>query len=152
MASLLDDPEHWRSRAEEARSVVEQLSNPESKRCFVSLPIMSGWPNTVNCGYERNRPRPEEPLESDDHAYAHQQVGENDRGAALDAHGPLVGRMASPVHPLQGFQTSLRGHPASLPPLPIADSWGALNQMVMVPTQERAPINDLAKQSRFSDG
>jgi len=29
---LLDDPEHWINRAEEARSIAEQLSDPESKR------------------------------------------------------------------------------------------------------------------------
>jgi len=29
------------------------------------------------------------------------QIGENDSGGALDAHGPSVGRMASPVHPLR---------------------------------------------------
>jgi hypothetical protein len=31
MTSLLDDPEHWRSRAEEARVFAEKLSDPESK-------------------------------------------------------------------------------------------------------------------------
>jgi hypothetical protein len=28
MPALLDDPQHWRSRAEEARTVGEQLSDP----------------------------------------------------------------------------------------------------------------------------
>jgi hypothetical protein len=43
------------------------------------------------------------PHENDDHAYADEQIGENDSGAALDAHRPSVGRMASPVHPLRCF-------------------------------------------------
>ena len=37
MTSLLDDPEHWRSRAEEARSVAEQLSDPESRRTMLRI-------------------------------------------------------------------------------------------------------------------
>ena len=37
MSSLLDDPEHWRSRAEEARSVAEQLSDPEAKRTMLRI-------------------------------------------------------------------------------------------------------------------
>jgi hypothetical protein len=43
------------------------------------------------------------PHESDDHAYADEQIGENDSGATLDAHRPSVGRMGSPVHPLRCF-------------------------------------------------
>jgi len=35
--SVLDDPEHWRARAEEARSVAEQLSDPESKRTMLRI-------------------------------------------------------------------------------------------------------------------
>ena len=37
MTSLLDDPEHWRTRAEEARSVAEQQSDPESKRTMLRV-------------------------------------------------------------------------------------------------------------------
>src|SRR6059058_1703324 len=37
------------------------------------------------------------PHESDDHAYADKQIGENDGGAIIDARGPSVGRTASPV-------------------------------------------------------
>jgi hypothetical protein len=37
MISLLDDPEHWRSRAEEAGSVADQLSDPESKRTMLRI-------------------------------------------------------------------------------------------------------------------
>jgi hypothetical protein len=43
------------------------------------------------------------PHESDDHAYADEQIGDNDSAAALDAHRPSVGRMALPVHPLRCF-------------------------------------------------
>ena len=32
MLPPLDDPEHWRNRAEEARSIAEQLTDPEAKR------------------------------------------------------------------------------------------------------------------------
>ena len=37
MTSLLDDPEHWRSRAEEARTVAEQLADPEAKRTMLRI-------------------------------------------------------------------------------------------------------------------
>jgi hypothetical protein len=37
MPALLDDPEHWRSRAEEARAVAEQLSDPEAKRTMLRI-------------------------------------------------------------------------------------------------------------------
>jgi hypothetical protein len=37
LLSLLDDPEHWRSRAEEARTMAEQLSDPESKRTMLRI-------------------------------------------------------------------------------------------------------------------
>jgi len=36
--SILDNPKHWQERAEEARSIAEQLSDPDrTARCFVSL-------------------------------------------------------------------------------------------------------------------
>jgi hypothetical protein len=35
--TLLDDPEHWRGRAEEARSIAEQLTDPESKRTMLRI-------------------------------------------------------------------------------------------------------------------
>jgi hypothetical protein len=37
MPALLDDPEHWRSRAEEACAVAEQLSDPEAKRTMLRI-------------------------------------------------------------------------------------------------------------------
>jgi len=35
--SILDDPEHWRERAEEARTLADQLSDPESKRTMLRI-------------------------------------------------------------------------------------------------------------------
>jgi hypothetical protein len=35
--SLFDDPEHWRARAEEARTVAEQLTDPESKSTMLRI-------------------------------------------------------------------------------------------------------------------
>ena len=29
---ILDDPKHWRDRAEEVRSLAEQMSDPETRR------------------------------------------------------------------------------------------------------------------------
>jgi hypothetical protein len=34
---LLDPPEHWRKRAEQARTIAEQLSDPESKRTMLRI-------------------------------------------------------------------------------------------------------------------
>jgi hypothetical protein len=35
--STLDDPEHWRERAEKARAVAEKLSNPTAKAAMLSI-------------------------------------------------------------------------------------------------------------------
>jgi hypothetical protein len=35
--SILDDPQHWRERAEEARTLADQLSDPESKRTILRI-------------------------------------------------------------------------------------------------------------------
>ena len=35
--SVLDDPKHWLERAEEARSVADQLSDPESRRMMLRI-------------------------------------------------------------------------------------------------------------------
>jgi hypothetical protein len=37
MESILDDPKHWRERAEEARTIADQLSDPESKRMILRI-------------------------------------------------------------------------------------------------------------------
>jgi hypothetical protein len=34
---LLDDPEHWRQRAEEARTIAEQVNNPSAKATMLSI-------------------------------------------------------------------------------------------------------------------
>jgi hypothetical protein len=36
MESILNDPQHWRERAEEAPTIVDHLSDPESKRAIAS--------------------------------------------------------------------------------------------------------------------
>jgi hypothetical protein len=35
--TILDNPKHWQERAEEARSIAEQLSDPESKRMMLRI-------------------------------------------------------------------------------------------------------------------
>jgi hypothetical protein len=35
--SILDEPEHWLERAEEARSIADQLSDPESRRMMLRI-------------------------------------------------------------------------------------------------------------------
>ncbi len=35
--SILDKPAHWLERAEEARSIAEQLSDPESRRMMLRI-------------------------------------------------------------------------------------------------------------------
>jgi hypothetical protein len=35
--SILDDPEHWRQRAEKARAVAQQLNNPTAKAAMLGI-------------------------------------------------------------------------------------------------------------------
>ena len=35
--SILDNPEHWQDRAEEARSIAEQMSDRDSKRMMLRI-------------------------------------------------------------------------------------------------------------------
>jgi hypothetical protein len=35
--SILDNPEHWLERAEEARAIAEQLSDPDSRRMMLRI-------------------------------------------------------------------------------------------------------------------
>jgi hypothetical protein len=35
--SILDQPEHWQERAEEARSIGAQMSDPESRRMMLRI-------------------------------------------------------------------------------------------------------------------
>jgi hypothetical protein len=37
MPALLADPQHWRNRAEEARTVGEQSSDPQAKRTMLRI-------------------------------------------------------------------------------------------------------------------
>jgi hypothetical protein len=56
MPALLDDPEYWRSRAEEARVVAEQLSDPEAKRTMLRIATdYDRLAEMLNCGQESNR-------------------------------------------------------------------------------------------------
>jgi len=34
---ILDDPKHWRDRAEEVRSLADQMSDPQTRRMLVSV-------------------------------------------------------------------------------------------------------------------
>jgi hypothetical protein len=36
-ASFINDPEHWRQRAEEARTVAEQMNEPQSKEAMLRI-------------------------------------------------------------------------------------------------------------------
>jgi hypothetical protein len=36
-ASFINDPEHWRQRADEARSVAEQMNEPQSKEAMLRI-------------------------------------------------------------------------------------------------------------------
>ena len=35
--AILNDPEHWRGRAEEVRSIADQLTDPESKGTMLRI-------------------------------------------------------------------------------------------------------------------
>jgi hypothetical protein len=37
MAELLKDPKHWRERADEARRVASQLTDPEAKKTMLEI-------------------------------------------------------------------------------------------------------------------
>jgi hypothetical protein len=38
-AALINDPEHWRSRAEEARAIASDLKDPEPKRIMEDIAV-----------------------------------------------------------------------------------------------------------------
>jgi hypothetical protein len=39
MAQRIDDARRWRARAEEARDLAEQLTNPESRRIMLGIAV-----------------------------------------------------------------------------------------------------------------
>ena len=39
LGSIHDDPEHWRERAEEARYVAEQISDPEAREIMLRIAV-----------------------------------------------------------------------------------------------------------------
>jgi hypothetical protein len=50
--ALLNDPEHWRQRAEEARAIADGIADPEAKRTMLGIAQ----------GYERLAQRAEDRL------------------------------------------------------------------------------------------
>ena len=50
--ALLNDPEHWRQRAEEARAIVDGIADPEARRTMLGIAQ----------GYERLAQRAEDRL------------------------------------------------------------------------------------------
>jgi hypothetical protein len=68
--------------------------------------LIVGWPPRCprrSCSRPMNHPTMNTAPAKRRHAYADEQIGEKDSGAALDAHRPSVGRIALPVHPLRCF-------------------------------------------------
>ncbi len=37
MRALINDPEHWRQRAEEARTIAEQIGDPHAKLMMIGI-------------------------------------------------------------------------------------------------------------------
>jgi hypothetical protein len=54
MPEYLRPSRAWRKRAEQARTIAEQLSDPESKRTMLRIAAHDG-PNRLSCGREGNR-------------------------------------------------------------------------------------------------
>jgi hypothetical protein len=47
----INDPKHWRERAEEARTVADEMNDPDSKHKMLRIPtIMRNWQNVPNGG------------------------------------------------------------------------------------------------------
>jgi hypothetical protein len=42
--SILDDPEHWRARAEDARKIAETLTEPTAKQTMLAIAADCEWP------------------------------------------------------------------------------------------------------------
>jgi hypothetical protein len=36
-ASFINDPEHWRQRAEEARAIADQMNDPQAKEAMLKI-------------------------------------------------------------------------------------------------------------------
>lgn len=51
MSTLLDDAEHWWSRAEEARTIAEFMSDPEARR--IMFDIAEGYDRLAERAAER---------------------------------------------------------------------------------------------------
>jgi hypothetical protein len=51
MKTLLDDAEHWWSRAEETRTIAEIMTDPDAKR--IMFDIAEGYDRLAECAEER---------------------------------------------------------------------------------------------------
>ena len=51
MQTLLDDAEHWWSRAEETRTIAELMNDPEARR--IMFDIAEGYERLAECAAER---------------------------------------------------------------------------------------------------
>ena len=49
--ALMNDPDHWRDRAEEARRISEDMADPEAKRMMLN--IASGYERLVERAEQR---------------------------------------------------------------------------------------------------
>jgi hypothetical protein len=54
-ARLINDPKHWRDRAEEARAYADAMNDPEAKRQM--LEIARGYDRLAERAEERSRDR-----------------------------------------------------------------------------------------------
>ena len=43
---FINEPEHWRKRAEEARTLAGQMSDPQSKQAMLRIATDYGWRGT----------------------------------------------------------------------------------------------------------
>jgi hypothetical protein len=49
--SPINDPKHWRERAEEARTIADEMSDPDSKQKMIRIAAtMRSWRGVPNCG------------------------------------------------------------------------------------------------------
>jgi hypothetical protein len=57
MADLLENPEHWLKRAEEARSIAEGMNDPEAK--FMMLSVARTYETLAKRAEQRAWPKPD---------------------------------------------------------------------------------------------
>jgi hypothetical protein len=54
--SLINNPEHWRSRAEEARAIASDLNDPETQR--IMLEVAKGYDRLAEHAEQRQLTKP----------------------------------------------------------------------------------------------